>query len=296
MTGRHAAGQEPEDVRPVRRPDASMVLLQEVMERPLDPAYAAAAARRGAAGSTSGRSRRAVVLTVALGVAAGLVTVLGVVDLRAPSAAGTTAALRAQVEERQGEVGVLEGQVAQARTAVRRAEDAILGPAPGADGMQALALTTGEVAVVGPGLRLVVDDAPSAGADASGSPRTDAQADAGRVRDRDLQVLVDGLWSAGAQAVSVGGQRLSARTAIRGAGEAVLVGYQPLAPPYEVLAVGAPGDLAAGFARSAGGRYAVALAEYGITVDVTREDEVLLPAASGLRPELARPLGGEDGS
>ena len=56
----------------------------------------------------------------------------------------------------------------------------------------------------------------------------------GRVLDRDLQELVNGLWAAGAEAVSVDGQRLTARTAIRSAGEAVLVDFRPLSPPYVV--------------------------------------------------------------
>ncbi|MEJ5945039.1 DUF881 domain-containing protein [Pseudokineococcus basanitobsidens] len=276
------------------RPDASMTLLREVMERPLDPGYAAAAARRGGGGAAPSR-RRTRTLTAGLAALAGAATVVGVVQLRAPAAEGTTAALRDQVAQRQEEVGALEQQVERARADVVDAEEAVLGPEPGAGGGSgALALTTGDVAVRGPGVRVVVDDAPSAGADASGSPRTDAEADAGRVRDRDLQVLVDGLWAAGAQAVSVGGQRLTARTAVRGAGEAVLVGYQPLSPPYELLAVGDPGEVSAGFARSAGGRYAAALAEYGITVDVSTEEELHLPAAVGLRPELARPLDGSD--
>ncbi|WP_298805480.1 DUF881 domain-containing protein [uncultured Pseudokineococcus sp.] len=280
-----------------RRPDASMTLLREVMERPLDPGYAsAAAARRTGTAPPATRPRRAV--TAGLGLLAGLLAVVGVVQLRAPGAEGTTAALRAEVEQRQGEVDALASAVEGARADVVGAQDAVLGPeaSEGGERAQQLGAATGAVAVTGPGLRVVVDDAPDARADASGSPRTDAQADLGRVRDRDLQVVVNGLWSAGAEAVAVGGQRLTARTAVRGAGEAVLVGYQPLAPPYEVEAVGDPDALATGFARSAGGRYAAGLADYGITVSVDEVDELHLPAAAGLRPEAARVLDADGGS
>jgi len=273
-----------------------MTLLREVMERPLDPGYAAAtAARRSGAAPAPSWSRRA--STTGLGLLAGLVAVVGVVHLRAPATERTTVALRQEVEQRQEEVDALAATVEDVRAEVVTAQGAVLGPAGAELGERAerLGVATGSLPVTGPGLRVVVDDAPSTAADASGSPRTDAAGDVGRVRDRDLQVVVNGLWAAGAEAVSVGDQRLTARTAIRGAGEAVLVGYQPLAPPYAVEAVGDPDDLATGFARSAGGRYAAGLAEYGITVEVDEVDELHLPASAGVRPETARVLG-EDGS
>jgi len=274
-----------------------MTLLREFMERPLDPGYAAAtAARRAGSGSAPTWSRRAT--TVGLGLLAGLVAVVGVLHLRAPAAELTTVALRDEVEQRQEEVDVLAASVEGVRAQVVTAQDAVLGPAGVELGQRAerLGVLTGSVAVTGPGLRVVVDDAPSADPDASGSPRTDAEADEGRVRDRDLQVVVNALWESGAEAVAVGDQRLTARTAIRGAGEAVLVGYQPLAPPYAVEAVGDPDDLATGFARSAGGRYAALLADYGISVEVDEVDALHLPAAAGVRPETARVLHDGDGS
>ena len=46
--------------------------------------------------------------------------------------------------------------------------------------------------------------------------------------DRDLQVIVNGLWAAGAEAIAVNGQRLTACSAIRSAGEAILVDFRPL--------------------------------------------------------------------
>ena len=45
---------------------------------------------------------------------------------------------------------------------------------------------------------------------------------------RDLQIVVNGLWASGAEAVSVNGQRLTSKAAIRFAGQAILVNYRPL--------------------------------------------------------------------
>ena len=65
----------------------------------------------------------------------------------------------------------------------------------------------------------------------------------GRVYDRDLQDVVNALWLAGAEAMSINGQRLTAATAIRSAGEAILVNSRPLSPPSLVHAIGNPAPL-----------------------------------------------------
>ncbi len=65
----------------------------------------------------------------------------------------------------------------------------------------------GTVAVTGPGMLVEVDDAPAGGTDARD-----------RVLDIDLQILANGLWQAGAEAVAINGHRLSSLTAIRSAG------------------------------------------------------------------------------
>ena len=54
------------------------------------------------------------------------------------------------------------------------------------------------------------------------------------VRDADLAILVDGLWNAGAEAIAINGQRLTALTPIRNAGPAIQVNSTPLVPPYVV--------------------------------------------------------------
>jgi len=91
----------------------------------------------------------------------------------------------------------------------------------------ALAAQAGTTGLSGPGLTVTIDDAPDAEA---GSLN--------QVLDRDLQDIVNVLWSMGATGVAVNGQRLTGVTAIRGAGEAILVNYQPLTRPYTVTAMG----------------------------------------------------------
>mgnify|MGYP006206322601 CR=1 FL=1 len=53
-----------------------------------------------------------------------------------------------------------------------------------------------------------------------------------------LQDIANALWSAGAEAVAINGQRLTATSTIRAAGGAILVGFRPVTGPYEVSAIG----------------------------------------------------------
>ena len=130
-------------------------------------------------------------------------------------------------------------------------------------------------------MKLVVDDAKEADVRAAaGRARASGFSDTGRVRDRDMQRVVNGLWESGAEAISINGQRLTALSAIRAAGDAILVDNKPLVPPYTVLAVGDGKRLSTAFQDSADGQYLHVLQEnYGIRTSISAEDDVRLPAA-----------------
>jgi uncharacterized protein YlxW (UPF0749 family) len=154
------------------------------------------------------------------------------------------------------------------------------------------------VAVVGPGLVLEVDDAESVD-DQSGvsDPRTESENDDGRVLDQALPVLVNGLWSAGAEAIAINGQRLTALSAIRSAGLAILVDYRPLSPPYRISAIGDPDTLQTRFSDGAGGRDLQYLKDnFGIRASITSSTSLRLPASSGLDVRHAVPEGGVPGA
>jgi len=145
--------------------------------------------------------------------------------------------------------------------------------------------------VHGPGVKLVVDDAKEATTGGNGNPReTSGFSDTGRLRDRDMQRVVNGLWESGAEAVSVNGQRLTALSAIRAAGAAILVDNKPLVPPYTILAVGDGDKLSTRFQNSADGLYLNALQEnYGIRTAISTEQDLRLPAAPSVIVRTAQP-------
>ncbi|MGO1341870.1 MAG: DUF881 domain-containing protein, partial [Cellulosimicrobium funkei] len=66
----------------------------------------------------------------------------------------------------------------------------------------------------------------------------------------DLQRVVNALWAGGAEAVAINDQRLTGLSAIRSAGDAVLVDLQPLVGPYRVEAIGDPDAMRTSLLRS----------------------------------------------
>ncbi|MGW0564817.1 DUF881 domain-containing protein [Streptomyces sp. NPDC003016] len=283
---------------PPRRPDASMSLLTNVMDHSLDAGYAEAAARREADGS-AGMPRT---LRAKLGLAAGLVLAALVVTvgaaqarIAAPVVAKEREELIDRVEAETSAADKLEQNVDKLRADVGERQRKAL-QEHGGDQGGLVALLSGATAVQGPGVKLVVDDAKDTAQGGGGPRESTSFSDTGRLRDRDMQRIVNGLWSSGAEAVAINGQRLTSLSAIRAAGEAILVDNRPLVPPYTVLAVGDGQRLSTDFQDSADGQYLHVLQEnYGIRTSISAQDEVRLPAAPSLIVRTAEPLAGGAG-
>lgn len=274
------------------RPDGSMSLLVDMSSAALDPSYAEVAALRAVGGKPALRGRAHGRVLAAL-VATGLATGVAAAQVRrdAERADDVRRSLVRDVERRTAATDALASTAAGLRTEVSRVRAAALGAgAVGralAERVALLELVTGTVPVRGPGLVVVLDDAQGA---------STAQDD-GRIFDRDVQDVVNALWAAGAEAIAVNGQRLTSRTAIRSAGEAVLVDLRPLSPPYRLEAVGDVGALEPLFVDSATARrFQTWTSLYGIGFDVRRGKDLRLPAAPEPLVRVARPLTDPGGS
>ncbi|MFI8950523.1 DUF881 domain-containing protein [Streptomyces sp. NPDC053750] len=272
-----------------------MSLITNVMDHSLDDGYAEAAARKKAEGA-GGMPRT---LRAKLGLAAGLVLAALVVTVGAAQArvaAPVVAKEREELIDRiEGETSVadkLEESVDELRDDVGARQREALEKSGDGNRSDLVGVLSGAVGVHGPGVKLVVNDAKDVGADGDGQPRgTSGFSDTGRVRDRDMQRVVNGLWESGAEAVSINGQRLTALSAIRAAGDAILVDNRPLVPPYTVLAVGDGEKLRSRFQDSADGLYLHALQEsYGIRTALSVAEDLELPAASSVTVRTAQPI------
>ncbi|MGW1070720.1 DUF881 domain-containing protein [Streptomyces aureus] len=276
------------------RPDASMSLLTNVMDHSLDEGYAEAAARREAQGDGGlPRTLRAKAgLAVGL-VLAALVVTVGAANARlaAPVVAKERQELIDRIERETTAADKLESGVDTLRADVSARQRAAL-KKDGGEQADLVSILSGATDVHGPGVRLVVNDAKEAstGGDGTNPRETSGFSDTGRVRDRDMQRVVNGLWESGAEAISVNGRRLTALSAIRAAGDAILVDNKPLVPPYTVLAVGDGQRLSTRFQNSDDGLYLHALQEnYGIRTSISVEGDVRLSAAPSVIVRTAEP-------
>jgi uncharacterized protein YlxW (UPF0749 family) len=272
-------------------------LLDAVLADTLDPAYAQAARNRAgrAEGTTAGpparsRRRRGRLLVALTMVVAGLLVAVTYDHAVAKSegrqqirtaligdiqkVSGVTDDLAAQLEDLRGKVSATREELLRATAVGQRALDELARAEQGA----------AAVPVTGPGLLVTLANAdPTADQDPVGGAGEENTG--GRVRDGDLQQVVNALWAAGAEAVSINGQRLGPTSAIRFAGEAVLVDFRPVANPYKISAIGDPETLSSRFLTDP---RVIGLASisktFGLRFVFAQEDELSLPPAS--TPEL----------
>jgi uncharacterized protein YlxW (UPF0749 family) len=126
------------------------------------------------------------------------------------------AALRAEVSDLTSEQGTSAALVASQRQTASLAPQAGLTP------------------VVGPGLRVTLDDAPRGSQDLPGNPSPDDLV----VHQQDVQAVVNALWRGGASAVQVMDQRIVSTSAVRCVGNTLILQGRVYSPPFTVSAVG----------------------------------------------------------
>jgi uncharacterized protein YlxW (UPF0749 family) len=97
---------------------------------------------------------------------------------------------------------------------------------------QNLQIFSGLSSVKGEGIEIVINDA------AKTDSLESSDIELARVYDSDLQLLVNALWASGAESIAINEGRLTSTSAIRSAGDAILVNYRPLLPPFVISAIG----------------------------------------------------------
>jgi uncharacterized protein YlxW (UPF0749 family) len=264
-----------------------MPLLALVTREAVDEDYVHAAQRRVAGGEAPAPQRTrlqgAAVVTVAFGL---LIALAAVQTARnADVQQESRDALIERIDQRQKDVKSLESRIralqrqdAELRSTSSRVQGQL---AEATVTLQQLLISTGFVAVHGPGLRVTVSDNPDGSAD-------------GRVRASDLRLLVNGLWSAGAEAIAINGRRLSNISAIINSNISIAVNRSPLTPPYVVSAIGGSSMAAALPDTTSGAEFQELTDEFGFVVDRHNETDLVLPAAPDSQLRL-RYAGQENG-
>jgi uncharacterized protein YlxW (UPF0749 family) len=177
--------------------------------------------------------------------------------------------LQARLAALNKEVDRLSHQVDdQAVAGLQRQVDAMLGPA-------------GFEAVAGPGLTVVLTDAPKSEIDKALADDS-VSVDLLVVHQQDIQAVVNALWAGGAEAMTIQGERVISTTGVKCVGNTVVLHGVPYSPPYRISAIGDPARLQGSLdASDFIDAYLGMVASHGLGYDVTPSARLELPAYEG---------------
>jgi uncharacterized protein YlxW (UPF0749 family) len=171
-------------------------------------------------------------------------------------------------------------EITQQISSLQETQAALL-PNVDQDELALLNAVTGYQAISGPGVVVELTDA-----DLS-KLGLDVDPSLAKVFATDLVTIVNGLWTAGAEAIAIGNQRVAPRSAISQSGEAILVNYRPILPPYQIYAVG-PDSLLSDFLKTSDFKEVNEVSRvYGIGLNVNKIDSIDIPTAVRPMPDIS---------
>lgn len=247
-----------------------MPLLTLITQQSMDEDYLHVAERRGRGQLPSSRSRPHRTAAVVVAVFGILVTTAAVQTAQdADENRASRNTLVSRIQDRRATVSQLQDRIVELRGQDQLATEDLARLTDTRVDAQArlrrLQVSTGYLALQGEGVRLTLEN-PEVGAN--------------EIRDIDLQKAANGLWHAGAEAIAVNGQRLTALSAIRNSGVVVNVNSVPISAPYVVTAIGDSRTLLARFQETASGSALINVAQaLGFAYRQETAPSVKIPAA-----------------
>jgi uncharacterized protein YlxW (UPF0749 family) len=147
-----------------------------------------------------------------------------------------------------------------------------------------LAMLAGVAPARGPGVAVTLEDS-SAARSPTGDPNDLI------VHERDIQTVVNALWASGAEAVAVAGERLTSGSAVRCAGNTLLLHGTLRSPPYRISAIGEPATLESALLGQPGmDRMLAAVQAFGLGFSVERATVEMPSSGPALILRAARPV------
>lgn len=178
--------------------------------------------------------------------------------------------LQARLARLNREVEQLSGQVGDSTVARLQREVA------------ELRVPAGFSPVSGPGLTVVLDDAPESEIDRAAAGDGEVSVDELVVHQQDIQAVVNALWAGGAEAMTIQGQRVISTTGIKCVGNTVVLHGVPYSPPYRIAAIGSPAALQESLDESEYiDAYLTFVDRYDLGYDVTPSVRLEFPAFEG---------------
>lgn len=176
--------------------------------------------------------------------------------------------LVSNIQDRKASLDKSEAQARKLRAEVTRLR--VLSGATDPE-FENLRVTAADRAAQGPGIIITANNSAKGNND-------------GRISDIDLQILVNGLWYAGAEAIAINDNRLGSLSSIRRAGLAITVNFKSVGAPYRLVVLGNSDAMADRLAENPGGQYwAQRVRDAGLRFDVQKQENLRVPAAPAQR-------------
>jgi uncharacterized protein YlxW (UPF0749 family) len=168
----------------------------------------------------------------------------------------------------------LQAERDKLRSEVTTLRDTLAGNSSGtsASELQRARVYAGLTNMTGPGIIMTMNDSKKQ-ASANQDPNLFL------IHDDDVLKVINELRAAGAEAISINGQRITGTTEIRCAGPTISINHTMTAPPLEIHAIGDPVTLENALRMRGGVVEEISL--WGIEISLRRADVVQVPAYSG---------------
>ena len=100
------------------------------------------------------------------------------------------------------------------------------------------------------------------------------------IHDKDLLALVNELKNAGAEAISINGERITNNTSITCDGNVILINDNKISSPFEIKAIGSQEAILGGIKRPGG--YLEGLDSYGLVTSIEKVEDITIYKYSGI--------------
>lgn len=148
--------------------------------------------------------------------------------------------------------------------------------------MSRLRMAAGLIALTGSGIRIELNDSDKV-------PKNYEDPIFYVVHYDQLELLINELWAAGAEAIAVNGHRIGGTTGLSCAGTTILVDTKRLAPPFIIEAIGDPENLESAL-KMRGGFVEQQILAFNLRFTLEKVEDLTIPAYKGtISFEHARP-------
>ena len=264
-----------------RRPqleDDSLRLIDDLTNRPMDPMFSDSRLDKRPKSAFRVWSTRVIVfiICIAVGFSGSIIVQILHTDPRKEIRSSLAKELTQQTKH----LNTLNSEVSSLRVKVENKSKKLANTTKD-DTLTYDEMATGTIPVTGPGIMLTIANPLAANSDTtSGSLPRESSSNIRVVTDGDLQVFIQILWQAGAEAISINGYRLGVQTSVRTAGQTILVGVNQVQSPYKIQAIGDASALASAVGEKSQRSLYTTLKGAGIYPQITTSKSITLEAAS----------------